>query len=152
MKSSIVIISLILLSLVLFWSSTASAKGGHHNGGKHHSGKHHYGRHHYYGRRHYRPRFYTGLYFGYPLINYSYTYSPPTRVIREIEEPVVYVKKPVVYIEKPIKYDEPEEVVDLIESEASNYWYYCKNPAGYYPQVERCPDGWMQVVPSQPKN
>ena len=27
------------------------------------------------------------------------------------------------------------------------YWYYCPNPAGYYPYVKECPPGWMTVVP-----
>lgn len=27
------------------------------------------------------------------------------------------------------------------------YWYYCRNPEGYYPYVEQCPSGWMTVVP-----
>ena len=26
-------------------------------------------------------------------------------------------------------------------------WYYCQNPAGYYPEVERCSDGWIKVPP-----
>jgi hypothetical protein len=29
----------------------------------------------------------------------------------------------------------------------SGWWYYCRNPAGYYPYVERCPDGWVKVPP-----
>lgn len=29
------------------------------------------------------------------------------------------------------------------------YWYYCYNPAGYYPQVQTCPGGWTPV-PAQP--
>jgi hypothetical protein len=33
------------------------------------------------------------------------------------------------------------------QEEASNYWYYCENPKGYYPDVEECPDGWMTVLP-----
>jgi hypothetical protein len=27
------------------------------------------------------------------------------------------------------------------------YWYYCQNPAGYYPYVAECPGGWVPVVP-----
>jgi hypothetical protein len=27
------------------------------------------------------------------------------------------------------------------------YWYYCPNPAGYYPYIQVCPPGWMTVVP-----
>ena len=26
-------------------------------------------------------------------------------------------------------------------------WYYCQNPAGYYPSVPQCPSGWLQVAP-----
>lgn len=31
------------------------------------------------------------------------------------------------------------------------YWYYCANPAGYYPYVPQCPVGW-QRVPATPPN
>jgi len=27
------------------------------------------------------------------------------------------------------------------------YWY-CPNPAGYYPDVQTCPSGWTQVTPN----
>jgi hypothetical protein len=27
-----------------------------------------------------------------------------------------------------------------------SYWYYCSNPAGYYPQIATCPAGWAQVL------
>ena len=30
---------------------------------------------------------------------------------------------------------------------APSYWYYCENPAGYYPYVSQCPGGWLPVVP-----
>ncbi len=30
------------------------------------------------------------------------------------------------------------------------YWYYCRDPEGYYPYVRQCPGGWMRVVPSPP--
>ena len=29
----------------------------------------------------------------------------------------------------------------------SQYWYYCTDPAGYYPYVQNCTKAWMQVVP-----
>jgi hypothetical protein len=129
MKNSIIIGCVIFCVLVLFWSSSVSAHGGHR----------YYSNHHY-GHDHFRPHRYRGLYFGLPLINYSYIHTSPTRVIREIEEPIVYIEKPV----------EPIKKMDTIESEPSNYWYYCKKPGAYYPEVERCPDGWMQVVPQKP--
>ena len=31
---------------------------------------------------------------------------------------------------------------------ATQYWYYCQNAGAYYPYVQDCPGGWMQVVPS----
>jgi len=34
---------------------------------------------------------------------------------------------------------------------ATGYWYYCRNPEGYYPYVKRCLNGWMKVVPSPPQ-
>jgi hypothetical protein len=30
---------------------------------------------------------------------------------------------------------------------ATSYWYYCTDPAGYYPYVQTCSKSWMQVVP-----
>ncbi len=31
-----------------------------------------------------------------------------------------------------------------------SYWYYCRNPEGYYPSVKECSEGWIQVVPQPP--
>ena len=31
----------------------------------------------------------------------------------------------------------------------TNYsYYYCRDPAGYYPDVQTCPGGWLQVLPN----
>jgi hypothetical protein len=67
------------------------------------------------------PRVWVGspYYYGYP---YYYRYAPP---------PVVVTPPPTTYIERP----------------AESYWYYCQDPAGYYPQVAQCPGGWIQVPP-----
>jgi hypothetical protein len=29
------------------------------------------------------------------------------------------------------------------------YQYYCPEPAGYYPQLQSCPKGWLKVVPER---
>ena len=29
----------------------------------------------------------------------------------------------------------------------TDYSYYCRDPAGYYPVIPRCPSGWLQVAP-----
>src|SRR6266550_101960 len=43
----------------------------------------------------------------------------------------------------PYGYSYPYEPQDS----GLNYWY-CRNPAGYYPDVQTCPSGWLQVVPN----
>jgi hypothetical protein len=76
--------------------------------------------------RHYHrgPRFYWGGSFVVvPSHPYGY-YSPP---------PVILERQPPVYVE-------PEQPED-------NYWYYCRDPEGFYPYVRNCADGWMKVVP-----
>lgn len=57
--------------------------------------------------------------------------------------PTYYAPSPPVIIQQvpPPVYVQPEQ----------NYWFYCQNPQGYYPNVNSCPGGWMKVVPSVPK-
>ena len=54
---------------------------------------------------------------------------------------------PPVVIQQPPAYVQPEPAPP---AQAPVYWYYCPNPQGYYPYVQQCPTGWMQVVPSAP--
>jgi hypothetical protein len=32
--------------------------------------------------------------------------------------------------------------------DSGSYYWYCRNPTGYYPDVQTCPSGWLQVVPN----
>jgi hypothetical protein len=32
----------------------------------------------------------------------------------------------------------------------SEYWYYCTNPAGYFPHVQQCGSAWIPVIPQAP--
>ncbi|WP_136516296.1 hypothetical protein [Geomonas edaphica] len=73
----------------------------------------------------YDPFFYP-YYYNYPA--YPYYYSPPT----------------VVAPQEPQEYISPDTQQ---EQEGGQYWYYCRKPQGYYPYVERCPGGWLKVVP-----
>ena len=43
------------------------------------------------------------------------------------------------------------QLEDEVKSQGSdsNYWYYCRDPAGYYPDAQTCPSGWLQVVPNR---
>jgi hypothetical protein len=72
------------------------------------------------------PFFYP--YYPYPYPAYRY-YDAPT---------VVVPQEPQEYITQEPQKDEGE----------TGYWYYCRKPEGYYPYVERCPSGWMKVVPN----
>ncbi len=73
----------------------------------------------------YDPFFYP-YYYNYPA--YPYYYSPPTVVVPQ----------------EPQEYISPDTQQ---EQEGGQYWYYCRKPQGYYPYVERCPGGWLKVVP-----
>ncbi len=64
---------------------------------------------------------------GYPYYPYYPYYAPP---------PVVIERQPDTYIQQNQPADEP------------SYWYFCKNPEGYYPYVKKCPEGWLKVVPT----
>jgi hypothetical protein len=98
---------------------------------------HHHGFHgkHFHGPRfHVGPRFYpyhyggyySGFYYGRP---YYYGYAPPVVVA---PPPVVVAPPPTSYVER---------------APVSQYWHYCQDPAGYYPEVQQCPGGWVQVPP-----
>ena len=41
------------------------------------------------------------------------------------------------------------QLEDLVASQGSGYWYYCRDPAGFYPDVQICTSEWLQVVPNQ---
>ncbi len=57
---------------------------------------------------------------------------------REWSPPVVVERQPVV-------------VQSLPPGPApQSFWYYCQNPAGYYPYVSVCPGGWTPVPATPP--
>ena len=58
----------------------------------------------------------------------SYYYAPPTVVVPAYQPP-------------PVVYEAPRPLGPPPES----FWYYCQNPAGYYPSVPNCPGGWTPV-------
>jgi len=43
------------------------------------------------------------------------------------------------------------QLEDGVQSQGSgsNYWHYCRDPAGFYPDVQTCASEWLQVVPIQ---
>ncbi len=89
----------------------------------------------YYGRPFYRPRHYG--YFSSRF--YGPAYYPP------LYSPVVVVPTPPVYIQQPQPVQPAPPAASVITT--THYWHYCEDPAGYYPEVESCPGGWIQVPP-----
>ena len=54
-----------------------------------------------------------------------------------------------------VPYSVPQVVVQqpvVTEAPAASYWYYCTQPAGYYPYVQHCGQPWMRVLPQVPGN
>lgn len=47
----------------------------------------------------------------------------------------------------PAPYYAPPPPVYIEQGNPAGYWYYCQNPAGYYPSVDECPGGWIRVAP-----
>jgi len=58
-----------------------------------------------------------------------------------------YAVAPVVVNSAPAA---PVIVQPAAEAPASSYWYYCTQPAGYFPYVQQCSQPWMKVVPQVP--
>ncbi|MEI8570826.1 hypothetical protein U737_18090 [Methylomonas sp. LW13] len=124
-------LSATLIALLSAWTLSASADPFHHYGGRHFGG-------------HFRPGF--GFYFGAPLYPRpfypSYPYYPaypyyPREIITVPVQPPVYIER---------ERSQPQNA-----PLAEGYWYYCNDPAGYYPYVKDCANGWQQVEPT-PQN
>ena len=59
--------------------------------------------------------------------------------------PYVYAPPPVVVVPGPPVMAAPPP--QTVPSDAA-WWYFCSNPAGYYPYVVACPSGWTRVPPT----
>lgn len=60
--------------------------------------------------------------------------------------PAPVVVQPVIVQQQPTEYVQQQQVAPPPGMDP-NYWYYCQNPAGYYPYVQNC-DSWQQVSPT----
>lgn len=121
-------LGVLLLAAGGVWDEAEADRG--RRGGRHHH--HHHGFHgrHFHGPRFYAgPRFYPYYYGSYYYGGYHYGYVPPVIVT---PPPVVVAPPPTSYVER---------------APVTQYWHYCHNPAGYYPDVQQCPGGWVQVPP-----
>ena len=101
--------------------------GGHHSGGHH---GHHHGGHH--------GGWYGGVYYGVPLL-WSWGYGWP-----------YYYGAGYPYYPYPDGAWGPAAAPYVEPAPApTSYWYYCTEPAGYYPYVSNCNVPWMSVVPTR---
>jgi hypothetical protein len=81
--------------------------------------------------------------YGYPYVypygyGYGYGYSAA---------PVVVYDAPQA---QPSIQQEPAAVAAPQASPAFSYWFYCTQPAGYFPYVKECSQPWLTVVPQAP--
>ena len=93
-----------------------------------------------------------GLYIGAPYPHYYYPppyYYPPTYYSPYPYYPpaVVVPAQPPVYIEQG---NPPQAPQQTQAPQASNFWYHCDKPEGYYPYVKECAAGWQKVSPTPP--
>jgi len=47
----------------------------------------------------------------------------------------------------PVVVDDATAFVSPAPAAAPVYWYYCTEPAGYFPYVQSCNRAWIPVVP-----
>ncbi|MFM9886116.1 MAG: hypothetical protein ACKVQT_24075 [Burkholderiales bacterium] len=87
----------------------------------------------YWGPRYYHgPRHYYGPSFYYPP---AYYYGAPA-----------IVESAPVFVERGVN---ESSATSAESAQPAPDWFYCADPAGYYPYVNQCPGGWRRV-PAQP--
>lgn len=128
-----------------------------------HAGSGYYGhpvaRHGWYGG-HRSPRVgvYYGMGFGYwNAWNYGWGgYGVPYPYAYPYAAGYPFAYTPVVITSTPIPqtYIQQEPVAEALVQPAPtiNYWYYCTQPAGYFPYIQNCNQPWMKVIPQNPVN
>lgn len=72
------------------------------------------------------------------------TYAPAVSVYAP---PVVSSPPVVVYSGSSAMYPAPPAPVVSYVEPTNRWWYYCAQPAGYYPHVSQCRSGWTKVAP-----
>lgn len=128
---------------LLVMAMQASAAPPHRGGG--------YYRHHGWHGGYWGPR--VGVYYG-PGFGYGFPYAYGVPYPYAAGYPFAYA--PVVISSTPVAqtYIQQETVAEAAVQAAPtvNYWYYCTQPAGYFPYVQHCNQPWMKVIPQNPVN
>jgi len=68
-----------------------------------------------------------------------------------------HIHRPVVIWPAPFLipwYDYPSplayENAPAYVQQGANYWYYCPDPNGYYPDIQNCSKQWLLITPANP--
>ncbi len=75
-------------------------------------------------------------YWGVPAY-YPYGYVAPGYPALALDENLSYLQQP-----------QAEVIATPLPRRAASYWYYCTEPAGYYPYVQQCARPWIAVQPN----
>ncbi len=67
---------------------------------------------------------------------HPYYYEPRTIIIER--EPPVYIQRQPSQVTQPVRPPPPVP---------AQVWYYCTDPADYYPYVQNCNQAWVRVDP-----
>jgi len=78
----------------------------------------------------------VGVYLGSPLWWGGWPYASPYSYY-PYSYPYYAPSEPTIYIERSDN------------AAPTQYWYYCPDPAGYYPYVQNCSKPWMTVLPQR---
>jgi hypothetical protein len=78
-----------------------------------------------------------GFGLGSYVVGYPYVATP--LVVNTVTQPQIYVEQ-----EAAPAAPAPQA------APAASYWYYCTQPAGYFPYVKDCNQPWLKVVPQVP--
>ena len=104
-------------------------------------------RHHHRHYRHYYSYYspypyYPTYSYAYPAYSYAYpaySYSYPAYGVYD----GYYAPDPAVYVEP----SRPAAPTYAPSAPGGVTWFYCTQPAGYYPYVQSCSKPWVRVVP-----
>lgn len=90
------------------------------------------------------PRVSIGFTIGTPL-HYGAWYPGPFWYYPPVAPVVVAPAAPPVYVQR----EEPAAATGA-RTDASSWWYFCRDANAYYPYVKQCPGGWEKVAPQPP--
>jgi hypothetical protein len=92
----------------------------------------------------------AGIYFGGPAYwggGWPYAWGATYATPYAVPYAYPYAVAPLVVNTTPV----PQVIVQPAQqAPADSFWYYCTQPAGYFPYVQNCTQPWMKVVPQVP--